>query len=137
MHRDDKCTFETILSQSSWRYYSWIKRWFLFRVVFPTYKWFVVSCFFLKDWLKLPTSDTPMFGFWHRSIERPPLLSGLIVIPRGWPLNGGLTVMLIMPTLFASNLDSRRIHKDRFVQLFYSLLSNANGSEVERTYRSY
>ena len=37
--------------------------------------------------------DHTLVHIWHTSIKRPPLLSGHVAIPRGWPLNRGSTVV--------------------------------------------
>ena len=40
------------------------------------------------------TFDYIFVYIWHTSIMRPPLLSGHLAIPRGWPLNRGSTVVV-------------------------------------------
>ena len=37
--------------------------------------------------------DHTLVHIWHTSIKRPPLLSGHLAIPQGWPLNRGSTVI--------------------------------------------
>ena len=48
--------------------------------------------------------DHTLVHIWHTSIKRPPLLSGHLAIPRGWPLNRGSTVfMIILQNLITTN----------------------------------
>ena len=42
--------------------------------------------------------DNTLVHIWHTSIKRPPLLSGHLAIPRGWPLNRGSTVVRMLLT---------------------------------------